>query len=180
MLTWVSLSDRFWCVAAGIGSTPGARVRVDHAAILIAGSKTHATREMPRSKRLRRAAPRPRLSARPLTSSSRNPARARCSPPPDRLARQSQIAGRLRRPGVTLMLWEEYPGSRTGGGRAASPAKSAAPESSGLSIGGEPGVDQCDRLIDDRMAHIVLRADQLHEPVRPLDIRGAVVERAGG
>src|SRR5712664_2555725 len=39
---------------------------------------------MPRSRRLRRVAPRPRSSARPWTSSSRNQPGTRCLPPPDR------------------------------------------------------------------------------------------------
>jgi hypothetical protein len=54
------------------------------AAILIAGSRTHITRGMPRSRRLPRVAPRVRSSATPSTSSSRNPPGTRCSPPSDR------------------------------------------------------------------------------------------------
>jgi len=50
----------------------------------------------------------------------------------------------------------------------------------GFSVGGQPGVHESNRLIHDRIAHAVLRTDQLHEPVRPLDIGGAVVEGPSG
>ena len=50
----------------------------------------------------------------------------------------------------------------------------------GFSIGGQAGVHESDCLIHDRIAHAVLRADQLNEPVGPLDIGGAVVEGPSG
>ncbi len=50
----------------------------------------------------------------------------------------------------------------------------------GFSVGGQASVHESDRLIHDRIAHAVLRTDQLHEPVRPFDIGGAVVEGPGG
>src|SRR5438045_2367256 len=59
------------------------------------------------------------------------------------------------------------------------PVPASVASASGFSIGGQPGVDDSDRLIHDRVAHAVLRPNQLHEPVRPLDVGGTVVEGPG-
>src|SRR5215831_19292585 len=72
------------------------------------------------------------------------------------------------------------PEGREGAARAVGTGRPSAGKSDSLSIGGEPGIDRRDRLIDDGVTHAVLRGDRLHQPVGPLDIGRAVVERPGG
>src|SRR6516225_2954423 len=46
----------------------------------------------------------------------------------------------------------------------------------GFTVGRKPGIDRRDGLVDNGIAHAVLRCDGLHQPVRPLDVGSAVVE----